>query len=170
MRLAAVAQIHHYPAILWSFVQILSFLAFLSLQPILSSNFLQFHSLAMSCRAAIVFISIIVIIILFTSHISPPPRTLAYHFIRHYPPGRPGVGKQQPLEAQSFTADTKVPLEIHIMSKCPDATDCLELLIAPALEEIEPLVDFQMSFIGRYFLSLSLSLAFTDQDPQTYSG
>jgi len=35
------------------------------------------------------------------------------------------------------------------MSKCPDAKDCLELLIAPALEEIESLVDFQMSFIGR---------------------
>ena len=161
MRLAAVARIHHYPAILWSFVQILSFLAFLSLQPILSFNFLQFHSLAMSCRAAIVFISIIVIMILFTSHISPPPRTLAYHLIRHYP-ASPGVGKQQPLEAQSFTADTKVPLEIHIMSKCPDAKDCLELLIAPALEEIESLVDFQMSFIGRYFLSPSLSSAFTN--------
>jgi len=56
------------------------------------------------------------------------------------------------------------------MSKCPDAKDCLELLIAPALEEIESLVDFQMSFIGRYFLSLSFPPVFSNQDFQTYSG
>ncbi|KAH0605593.1 uncharacterized protein H6S33_004815 [Morchella sextelata] len=44
---------------------------------------------------------------------------------------------------------TKVPLEIHIMSKCPDARDCVELLVAPALKNVSDIVDFRMSFIGR---------------------
>ena len=43
-----------------------------------------------------------------------------------------------------------VKLEVHIMSKCPDARDCLELLVLPALEELGPdIVEFRMSFIGR---------------------
>lgn len=46
----------------------------------------------------------------------------------------------------------KVSLEVHIMSKCPDAKDCLEMLIAPAMEKIEDIVDFRMSFIGRYVI------------------
>ncbi len=44
----------------------------------------------------------------------------------------------------------KVPLEIHIMSKCPDARDCVDLLIAPTLEQAEDLVEFRMSFIGTF--------------------
>jgi len=45
----------------------------------------------------------------------------------------------------------KVQLEIHIMSKCPDARDCMEDLVFPALRELGPeIVDFRMSFIGKY--------------------
>lgn len=43
----------------------------------------------------------------------------------------------------------KVPLEVHIMSKCPDARDCLQQLIVPAMEKINDKVDFQLSFIAR---------------------
>lgn len=44
----------------------------------------------------------------------------------------------------------KVKLEVHIMSKCPDAKDCLEKLVFPALDELGPeVVDFKMSFIGK---------------------
>lgn len=43
----------------------------------------------------------------------------------------------------------KVPLEAHIMSKCPDAQDCLQQLIVPAMERISDKVDFRLSFIGR---------------------
>jgi hypothetical protein len=43
-----------------------------------------------------------------------------------------------------------VPLEAHIMSKCPDARDCLKDLIVPAMEKISDKVDFRLSFIGRY--------------------
>lgn len=42
-----------------------------------------------------------------------------------------------------------VPLEAHIMSKCPDARDCLRDLIVPAMERISDHVNFRLSFIGR---------------------
>jgi hypothetical protein len=44
----------------------------------------------------------------------------------------------------------KVPLEAHIMSKCPDARDCLQKLVVPAMEQIHDKVDFKLSYIGRY--------------------
>ncbi|KAK5199776.1 hypothetical protein LTR99_004571 [Exophiala xenobiotica] len=42
----------------------------------------------------------------------------------------------------------KVPLEIHVMSKCPDARDCLQELILPTMVEVSDKVNFTMSFIG----------------------
>lgn len=45
---------------------------------------------------------------------------------------------------------TKVALEAHIMSKCPDAKDCLQKLILPAMEQINDKVDFRLSYIGRF--------------------
>ncbi|KAF1814136.1 hypothetical protein P152DRAFT_456365 [Eremomyces bilateralis CBS 781.70] len=42
----------------------------------------------------------------------------------------------------------KVPLEAHIMSKCPDARDCLEYLVLPAMAQVSNRVDFQLSYIG----------------------
>lgn len=44
---------------------------------------------------------------------------------------------------------TKVPLEAHIMSKCPDARDCLQNLVVPAMEHVSDKVDFRLSYIGR---------------------
>ncbi|KAL1633790.1 hypothetical protein SLS56_002669 [Neofusicoccum ribis] len=44
--------------------------------------------------------------------------------------------------------DKKVPLEAHIMSKCPDALDCLQLLILPTMVEIADRIDFKLSYIG----------------------
>jgi hypothetical protein len=64
----------------------------------------------------------------------------------HYDPGmnlRPYEGHQSQDEAE------KVPLEIHIMSKCPDARDCLRELIVPTMVEVSDKVDLTMSFIGR---------------------
>lgn len=43
----------------------------------------------------------------------------------------------------------KVPLEAHIMSKCPDARDCLHDLILPAMQNVSHKVDFQLSYIGK---------------------
>ena len=49
---------------------------------------------------------------------------------------------------------TKVALEAHIMSKCPDAKVCLQKLVVPTMVEIADKVDFRLSYIGR-----SVSLA-----------
>lgn len=46
-------------------------------------------------------------------------------------------------------SSNRVPLEAHIMSKCPDAKYCLQQLVVPAMEQIHDKVDFSLSFIGR---------------------
>ena len=43
---------------------------------------------------------------------------------------------------------TLVPLEAHIMSKCPDAKDCLNDMILPAMQNVSDKVDFTLSYIG----------------------
>ena len=66
-------------------------------------------------------------------------------------------GQTVPSRLQSSDVDwvmveknsTKVALEAHIMSKCPDAKDCLQKLVVPAMEQINDKVDFQLSYIGR---------------------
>ena len=42
-----------------------------------------------------------------------------------------------------------VSLEAHIMSKCPDARDCLRDLVVPAMEKVVDKVDFRISYIGK---------------------
>lgn len=61
----------------------------------------------------------------------------------HYNPGKP-LGNGEAEEAGN-----KVPLEIHVMSKCPDARDCLRELIVPTMVQVSEKVDLTMSFIGR---------------------
>ncbi|EME78638.1 uncharacterized protein MYCFIDRAFT_212440 [Pseudocercospora fijiensis CIRAD86] len=46
------------------------------------------------------------------------------------------------------TPARKVPLEAHIMSKCPDAKDCLHDLILPTMQRVGDKVDFRLSYIG----------------------
>jgi hypothetical protein len=43
-----------------------------------------------------------------------------------------------------------VPLEAHIMSKCPDAAACLKDLVVPAMVKVSDKVNFTLSYIGRY--------------------
>ncbi|OCL06626.1 hypothetical protein AOQ84DRAFT_296636 [Glonium stellatum] len=45
--------------------------------------------------------------------------------------------------------ETKVPLEVHIMSKCPDARDCLQELVLPTMQNVSNKVKFRLSYIGR---------------------
>ena len=47
-----------------------------------------------------------------------------------------------------LNSSRKIPLEAHIMSKCPDARDCLEKLIVPTMEKVSSRVAFNLSFIG----------------------
>lgn len=44
----------------------------------------------------------------------------------------------------------KVQLEAHIMSKCPDARDCLHDMVLPAMMNVSSMVDFKLSYIGSY--------------------
>lgn len=48
----------------------------------------------------------------------------------------------------SWHAPSKVPLEAHIMSKCPDAKDCLHDMILPAMQNVSDKVHFKLSYIG----------------------
>ncbi|KAK3994911.1 hypothetical protein QBC44DRAFT_211880, partial [Cladorrhinum sp. PSN332] len=41
-----------------------------------------------------------------------------------------------------------IPLEAHIMSKCPDAKDCLRDLVLPTMQKAYNKVNFTLSFIG----------------------
>lgn len=43
----------------------------------------------------------------------------------------------------------RIPLEVHMMSKCPDAKDCLHDMILPAMQKISHKVDFKLSYIGK---------------------
>ncbi|KFA78891.1 hypothetical protein S40288_05319 [Stachybotrys chartarum IBT 40288] len=42
-----------------------------------------------------------------------------------------------------------VPLEAHIISKCPDTRDALRQLILPVMQQVLDKVDFQLSYIGK---------------------
>jgi hypothetical protein len=66
-----------------------------------------------------------------------------------------------------------VPLEAHIMSKCPDAKDCLRDLVLPAMQKVHDKVNFTLSFIGTYVVircspparfSLTRGYSTTDND------
>lgn len=47
----------------------------------------------------------------------------------------------------AYSHPTRVPLEAHIMSKCPDAKDCLHDMILPAMVNVSHKVDFRLSYI-----------------------
>lgn len=53
-------------------------------------------------------------------------------------------------DTQKIIANTKalVPLEAHIMSKCPDAKDCLRKLVLPTMQRVIDKVNFTLSYIG----------------------
>ncbi|KAL7628818.1 hypothetical protein AAE478_000333 [Parahypoxylon ruwenzoriense] len=48
----------------------------------------------------------------------------------------------------ALEAGELVPLEAHIMSKCPDARDCLRDLVLPAMMRVNEKVNFTLSYIG----------------------
>lgn len=52
------------------------------------------------------------------------------------------------ISTAAKTNHSLVPFEAHIMSKCPDARDCLRDLVVPAMEQVVDKVNFTLSFIG----------------------
>ncbi|KAL2416796.1 hypothetical protein ABEF95_004106 [Exophiala dermatitidis] len=63
----------------------------------------------------------------------------------HY---EPGLSPHDADLGENLEGGNKVPLEIHVMSKCPDARDCLRELVVPTMERVSDKVNFTMSFIG----------------------
>lgn len=51
-------------------------------------------------------------------------------------------------KAMATTSKALVPLEAHIMSKCPDARDCLRMLVLPTMQRVIDKVNFTLSYIG----------------------
>ena len=80
------------------------------------------------------------------------------------PPSRP-TRPTKPKYKKVPSSTRLVPLEAHIMSKCPDAKDCMHSLILPAMQRIESLVDFKLSFIGTYVLYLLIPSSFQVPHP-----
>ncbi|KAJ5654248.1 hypothetical protein N7490_001251 [Penicillium lividum] len=74
------------------------------------------------------------------------PTDLATQSNDHEQSERPGMN-QLPITSES-NEQTRIPLEVHIMSKCPDAQGCLHKLVLPAMEQISDKVDFRLSFIA----------------------
>jgi hypothetical protein len=64
--------------------------------------------------------------------------------------------------SRAHVGEGKVRLEAHIMSKCPDARDCLRDLILPVMqrEEVRGRVDVRLSYIGRYVVVVAPFLLF----------
>ena len=65
----------------------------------------------------------------------------------YYPQASPETVMSQSTDAKS-NQTALVPLEAHIMSKCPDAKTCLEKLVVPAMEQVVDMVNFRLSYIG----------------------
>ncbi|KAI1764556.1 hypothetical protein GGR53DRAFT_309780 [Hypoxylon sp. FL1150] len=58
------------------------------------------------------------------------------------------TSSQVALDKPVSAAQGLVPLEAHIMSKCPDAKDCLKDMVLPAMMRVYDKVNFTLSYIG----------------------
>ncbi|KAF9694558.1 hypothetical protein EKO04_007332 [Ascochyta lentis] len=52
-------------------------------------------------------------------------------------------------EHEHLDLKARVPLDVHIMSKCPDARACLQKLVVPTMANVSDKIDFRLSFIGQ---------------------
>lgn len=50
--------------------------------------------------------------------------------------------------AEVATTGSLVPLEAHVISKCPDTRDCLKELLLPAMIQVYQKVNFTLTYIG----------------------
>jgi hypothetical protein len=99
--------------------------------------------------AAFILIIIVIYFRSFASAMSFNPRFLSPHADQQkpIPPLKPNL--DPPSSSPSSTAVKLVPLEAHIMSKCPDARDCLSQLLVPVLSNVSSHINFTLSYIGQ---------------------
>ncbi|KAI0417985.1 hypothetical protein F5X98DRAFT_132193 [Xylaria grammica] len=60
----------------------------------------------------------------------------------------PPVASNTAQHAVPAAAGELVPLEAHIISKCPDTRDCLRELLLPAMIQVHEKVNFTLTYIG----------------------
>ncbi|KAH7353613.1 hypothetical protein B0T11DRAFT_331535 [Plectosphaerella cucumerina] len=62
--------------------------------------------------------------------------------------GQPRVIINHHFTEPAAQVNKLVPLEAHIMSKCPDARDCLRDMILPVMMRVQDKVNWTLSFVG----------------------
>ena len=96
---------------------------------------------ANSRRSIFTYAIVTFLVFLIVSYGSPLISRASYQKQR---PESPGI----PSKLSTSNQTSLVPLEAHIMSKCPDARDCLRDLVVPTMEQVVDKVDFKLSYIG----------------------
>ncbi|KAK7753307.1 hypothetical protein SLS62_004826 [Diatrype stigma] len=92
---------------------------------------------------AIFFMSSLLFYMLFSG------RAVSAYAGRYLPASSSSSSSQKPYTiSQSEVSHPPVPLEIHIMSKCPDAQYCLSELVVPSMVRTSDKVNFTLSYIG----------------------
>lgn len=81
------------------------------------------------------------------SYVSPRTSFGVLPQVARFVPARDPQAQQKAIAANSKTS-ALVPLEAHIMSKCPDARDCLRMLVLPTMQRVIDKVNFTLSYIG----------------------
>ncbi|KAL4919542.1 hypothetical protein BDW62DRAFT_179127 [Aspergillus aurantiobrunneus] len=68
----------------------------------------------------------------------------------HAEPSHPGLSfdGEKASKDPALMDSEQIPFEAHIMSKCPDARDCIRELVVPTMEKVSEKVDFELSFIA----------------------
>ncbi|KAI3329799.1 hypothetical protein F4824DRAFT_372422 [Ustulina deusta] len=74
--------------------------------------------------------------------------TLPSSRLEPVPASDPLVVGNTAQHAGPTTAGELVPLEAHIISKCPDTRDCLKELLLPAMIRVHEKVNFTLTYIG----------------------
>ncbi|KAK4674777.1 hypothetical protein QC763_0027840 [Podospora pseudopauciseta] len=78
-----------------------------------------------------------------------PNHPLHSHTAHHHAAQQPSAPETVIKMVEPSVRRGLVPLEAHIMSKCPDAKDCLRDLVLPVMQKTLDKVNFTLSFIGR---------------------
>ncbi|KAI4868679.1 hypothetical protein F4820DRAFT_102147 [Hypoxylon rubiginosum] len=97
------------------------------------------------CRhRPLLLLTLIAFVIYVLYHINP----VSSYAILFIPEASNVPSSQTPLEKPVSAAQDLVPFEAHIMSKCPDARDCLKDMVLPAMMRVYDKVNFTLSYIG----------------------
>lgn len=108
----------------------------------------RFSSWTLTRRRILTFIMLSIFVFYATKLI--PTARLYPHRLDDEAVTEPPSLRDDEASAGTTAHKTKVELEAHIMSKCPDAKDCLQELVVPAMEHAADMVDFRLSFIGEF--------------------